>query len=125
MAAVNSVPLYYLKFKVYEWLEKTSNTNLSRLWHCRSLVQFFRDLMLLCRFLNKAAIILDGDVKADGSKANPWTLCSVQQIEEVKYVGCMFWLLSSHTKAIADGKGWVRYSERRRWPERIMDGQDM
>ncbi|KAK1357368.1 hypothetical protein POM88_050624 [Heracleum sosnowskyi] len=37
-------------------------------------------------FLNKAAIILDGDVKADGSKANPWTLCSVQQIEEVKYV---------------------------------------
>ncbi|KAL8121134.1 hypothetical protein AgCh_018049 [Apium graveolens] len=36
------------------------------------------------RFLNKAAIILDGDVKADGSKANAWKLCSVQQIEEVK-----------------------------------------
>ncbi|KAL1808300.1 hypothetical protein ACET3Z_025290 [Daucus carota] len=35
-------------------------------------------------FLNKAAVILDGEVKPDGSKVNPWTLCSIQQIEEVK-----------------------------------------
>ncbi|KAL8094686.1 hypothetical protein AgCh_036272 [Apium graveolens] len=35
------------------------------------------------RFLNKAAIIMDGDVKADGSKANAWTLCSVQRIEKL------------------------------------------
>ncbi|KAK1382178.1 hypothetical protein POM88_019913 [Heracleum sosnowskyi] len=60
-------------------------------FHKRSCLQSF-----VLRFLNKAAIILDGDVKADGSKANPWTLCSVQQIEEVKYVGCMFLLVSSH-----------------------------
>ncbi|KAF7124548.1 hypothetical protein RHSIM_Rhsim12G0129200 [Rhododendron simsii] len=36
------------------------------------------------RFLNKAAVITDGEVKPDGSRSNPWTLCSVQQIEEVK-----------------------------------------
>lgn len=36
------------------------------------------------RFLNKAAMILEGEVKADGSKTNPWRLCTVQQIEEAK-----------------------------------------
>lgn len=34
--------------------------------------------------MNKAAVITDGEVKPDGSRSNPWTLCSVQQIEEVK-----------------------------------------
>lgn len=36
------------------------------------------------RFLNKAAVIMEGEVKPDGSKMNPWRLCSIQQIEEVK-----------------------------------------
>ncbi|XP_028085692.1 protein NRT1/ PTR FAMILY 2.13 [Camellia sinensis] len=36
------------------------------------------------RFLNKAAIELDGEVNPDGSRSNPWRLCSIQQIEEVK-----------------------------------------
>ncbi|XAR53240.1 hypothetical protein NMG60_11021707 [Bertholletia excelsa] len=36
------------------------------------------------RFLNKGAIILEGEVKSDGSPSNPWRLCSIQQIEEVK-----------------------------------------
>ncbi|KAL8111929.1 protein NRT1/ PTR FAMILY 2.13-like [Apium graveolens] len=36
------------------------------------------------RFLNKAAMILEGEVQPDGSKTNPWQLCSIQQIEEVK-----------------------------------------
>ncbi|XP_058193369.1 protein NRT1/ PTR FAMILY 2.13-like [Rhododendron vialii] len=36
------------------------------------------------RCLNKAAIALDGEVNPDGSRVNPWTLCSIQQIEEVK-----------------------------------------
>ncbi|XAR65143.1 hypothetical protein NMG60_11009146 [Bertholletia excelsa] len=36
------------------------------------------------RFLNKAAIILDGDVNPDGSPSNPWRLSSIQQIEELK-----------------------------------------
>ncbi|KAH0659676.1 hypothetical protein KY290_029238 [Solanum tuberosum] len=31
------------------------------------------------RFLNRAAIISEGDVKADGSTTNRWRLCSVQQ----------------------------------------------
>lgn len=35
-------------------------------------------------WLNKAAIICDGEVKEDGSIANPWRLCSVQQVEEMK-----------------------------------------
>ncbi|XP_042496513.1 protein NRT1/ PTR FAMILY 2.12-like [Macadamia integrifolia] len=36
------------------------------------------------RFLNKAAIVVDGEIKADGSLLSPWRLCSIQQIEEVK-----------------------------------------
>ncbi|KAK9935624.1 hypothetical protein M0R45_022719 [Rubus argutus] len=38
------------------------------------------------RFLNKAAIILDNDLKPDGSRVNKWRLCSVQQVEELKCV---------------------------------------
>ncbi|KAL3511180.1 hypothetical protein ACH5RR_030581 [Cinchona calisaya] len=36
------------------------------------------------RFLNKAAMIREGDVNPDGSRSNRWNLCSIQQIEEVK-----------------------------------------
>ncbi|KAJ8761022.1 hypothetical protein K2173_022060 [Erythroxylum novogranatense] len=36
------------------------------------------------RFLNKAAIVLENDLKPDGSRADPWRLCSIQQVEEVK-----------------------------------------
>ncbi|XP_030937270.1 protein NRT1/ PTR FAMILY 2.11-like isoform X2 [Quercus lobata] len=37
------------------------------------------------RFLDKAAIITpDDQVKSDGSAANPWRLCSIQQVEQVK-----------------------------------------
>ncbi|CAI9753888.1 unnamed protein product [Fraxinus pennsylvanica] len=39
------------------------------------------------RFLNKAAIITEDDeINTDGSAANPWGLCSIQQVEEVKCV---------------------------------------
>lgn len=41
------------------------------------------------RFLNKAAKIVDGEVKADGTPMNKWRLCSIQQIEEVK---CLVWV---------------------------------
>ncbi|CAL9194600.1 unnamed protein product [Musa hybrid cultivar] len=41
-------------------------------------------LTLQFRFLNKAAIICEGETKEDGFPVNPWRLCSVQQIEEVK-----------------------------------------
>ncbi|KAJ6811992.1 protein NRT1/ PTR FAMILY 2.13-like [Iris pallida] len=41
-------------------------------------------LTLQFRFLNKAAIICEGELKEDGSVANPWRLCAVQQVEEVK-----------------------------------------
>ncbi|XP_057459922.1 protein NRT1/ PTR FAMILY 2.10-like isoform X2 [Actinidia eriantha] len=37
------------------------------------------------RFLNKAAIVTPEDqIKTDGSAANPWRLCGIQQVEEVK-----------------------------------------
>lgn len=36
------------------------------------------------RFLNKAAIIMEGELQPDGFNAKPWRLCSIQQIEEVK-----------------------------------------
>ncbi|KAL5973652.1 hypothetical protein ACLOJK_030306 [Asimina triloba] len=36
-------------------------------------------------FLDKAAIkTVDDEIKSDGSAADPWTLCSVQQVEELK-----------------------------------------
>ncbi|KAL0318313.1 UNVERIFIED_CONTAM: protein NRT1/ PTR FAMILY 2.11 [Sesamum angustifolium] len=39
------------------------------------------------RFLDKAAIATSGDeIKPDGSVANPWRLCRMQQVEEVKCV---------------------------------------
>ncbi|KAL6997247.1 hypothetical protein U1Q18_007371 [Sarracenia purpurea var. burkii] len=39
------------------------------------------------RFLDKAAIMtLDDQINPDGSAADPWSLCSVQQVEEVKCV---------------------------------------
>ena len=38
------------------------------------------------RFLNKASIVLEGELNPDGSHSNPWRLCSIQQIEEVKCV---------------------------------------
>ncbi|KAL7192108.1 hypothetical protein ACSBR2_024034 [Camellia fascicularis] len=37
------------------------------------------------RFFNKAAIVTHEDqIKPDGSAADPWRLCSIQQVEEVK-----------------------------------------
>jgi len=38
----------------------------------------------LNRCLNKAALIGDNEVNARGSVKNPWRLCSIQQVEEVK-----------------------------------------
>lgn len=46
------------------------------------LVQFF---VFNFRFLDKAAIItVDDQINWDGSATNPWRLCSIQQVEEVK-----------------------------------------
>ncbi|KAH0668212.1 hypothetical protein KY285_029418 [Solanum tuberosum] len=50
---------------------------------------FYHGLMLVepsktYRFLNRAAIKSEGDVKSDGSTAKSWRLCSVQEIEDFK-----------------------------------------
>ncbi|XP_047962612.1 protein NRT1/ PTR FAMILY 2.13-like [Salvia hispanica] len=39
------------------------------------------------RCFNKAALITEGEVGADGSNLKPWRLCSVQKVEETK---CLF-----------------------------------
>uniref|UniRef100_A0A453QSV2 Uncharacterized protein n=1 Tax=Aegilops tauschii subsp. strangulata TaxID=200361 RepID=A0A453QSV2_AEGTS len=40
-----------------------------------------------CSFLNRAAVITDGDVDgASGSVLRPWRVCTVQQVEELKTV---------------------------------------
>ncbi|KAF8408044.1 hypothetical protein HHK36_007184 [Tetracentron sinense] len=36
------------------------------------------------RILNKAAVIVEGELNPDGSCAKQWRLCSIQQVEEVK-----------------------------------------
>ncbi|XP_020246369.1 protein NRT1/ PTR FAMILY 2.13-like isoform X2 [Asparagus officinalis] len=41
-------------------------------------------LTLQFRSLNKAAVVCDGELNPEGNPVNPWRLCSVQQIEEVK-----------------------------------------
>uniref|UniRef100_A0A1J3HGD7 Protein NRT1/ PTR FAMILY 2.13 n=1 Tax=Noccaea caerulescens TaxID=107243 RepID=A0A1J3HGD7_NOCCA len=46
---------------------------LSKLHHCN---QF--------RFLDKAAVIIEGDLTSDGVPVNKWRLCSIQEVEEVK-----------------------------------------
>ncbi|CAM8960484.1 unnamed protein product [Rhodiola kirilowii] len=38
------------------------------------------------RFLNGAAVIVEGDLQTDGLIAKPWRLCSVQQLEDLKSV---------------------------------------
>ncbi|KAI3911684.1 hypothetical protein MKW92_030284 [Papaver armeniacum] len=52
------------------------------------------------RFLDKAAIVsVDDLINADGSAANPWRLCRIQQVEEVK---CLFsiYQLPHYTHAV-------------------------
>ncbi|KAL5544351.1 hypothetical protein UlMin_008135 [Ulmus minor] len=50
------------------------------------------------RFLDKAAIVEPKDaINPDGSAANPWRLCSIQQVEEVK---CLVRLIPIWTSAI-------------------------
>ena len=42
---------------------------------------------ILCSFLNRAALIPDGDtISPDGSVARPWRVCTVQQVEDFKTV---------------------------------------
>lgn len=36
------------------------------------------------RFLNKGAVVLEGEVNLDGSRASKWSLSSIQRIEEIK-----------------------------------------
>ncbi|KAM3374123.1 protein NRT1/ PTR FAMILY 2.7 [Capsicum galapagoense] len=36
------------------------------------------------RFLNRAAIVSEGDIKSDGSTIKRWRLCSVQEVEDFK-----------------------------------------
>ena len=48
-------------------------------------------LVFFIRFLDKAAIVTPQDqIDPDGSPADPWRLCSMQQVEEVK---CLFRVL--------------------------------
>lgn len=40
--------------------------------------------------MNKAALILEGEVNPDGSRVNQWKLASIQQVEEVKSIARIF-----------------------------------
>ncbi|XP_020217859.1 protein NRT1/ PTR FAMILY 2.13 [Cajanus cajan] len=42
------------------------------------------------RTLNKAAIIMEGELNQDGSRVNEWKLVSIQQVEEVKCLARIF-----------------------------------
>ncbi|XP_027360598.1 protein NRT1/ PTR FAMILY 2.13-like [Abrus precatorius] len=42
------------------------------------------------RGLNKAAVILEGELNPDGSRVNQWKLVSIQQVEEVKCLARIF-----------------------------------
>ncbi|KAK2643263.1 hypothetical protein Ddye_025026 [Dipteronia dyeriana] len=47
------------------------------------------------RFLNRAALKTDGDIRPDGSIAKPWRVCTVQQVEDLKILIKIFPLWSS------------------------------
>ncbi|XP_009595746.1 protein NRT1/ PTR FAMILY 2.7-like [Nicotiana tomentosiformis] len=47
------------------------------------------------KFLNNAAFITEGDTKSDGSIRNPWRLCTVQQVEDLKSLIKLFPLWAS------------------------------
>ncbi|OMO77208.1 Proton-dependent oligopeptide transporter family [Corchorus olitorius] len=47
------------------------------------------------RFLNRASLKVEGDIGSNGSIARPWSLCTVQQVEDVKTLIRIFPLWSS------------------------------
>lgn len=47
------------------------------------------------RFLNRAALITEGDIRSDGSISKPWRLCSQQEVEDLKTLIRIFPILSS------------------------------
>ncbi|KAK6163258.1 hypothetical protein DH2020_000122 [Rehmannia glutinosa] len=47
------------------------------------------------RFLNRAALRTRGETTPDGSRANPWRLCTVEQVEDLKSLIKIFPLWSS------------------------------
>ncbi|KAE9445167.1 hypothetical protein C3L33_22935, partial [Rhododendron williamsianum] len=47
------------------------------------------------QFLNRAALKVEGDIKPDGSNANPWKLCTLQQVEDLKNLIKLFPLWST------------------------------
>ncbi|OWM84154.1 hypothetical protein CDL15_Pgr028146 [Punica granatum] len=47
------------------------------------------------RFLNRAALKTEGDIRQDGSVAKPWRLCTMQQVEDFKTLLRIFPLWSS------------------------------
>ncbi|KAL7150767.1 hypothetical protein ABFS83_05G135400 [Erythranthe nasuta] len=66
-------------------LELSDGTSNYYTWHCRS------GSSLVCpseklRFLNKACVVRDPDtdLTPDGKPKNPWRLCTVDQVEELK-----------------------------------------
>ncbi|KAM7479974.1 hypothetical protein LguiA_028187 [Lonicera macranthoides] len=67
-----------LKLPDHPWLSLFNHVNSNSINSKLSYTDQFR-------FLNKAAIIAEKDqINSDGSAANPWGLCSMQQVEEVK-----------------------------------------
>ncbi|GJT31542.1 NRT1/ PTR family 2.13-like protein [Tanacetum coccineum] len=57
-------------------------------------------LSILTTFLNKAAIILDGDLNPDGTRVSSWNLSSIQQIEEEKCIIKVFPIVASGSMSI-------------------------
>lgn len=57
-------------------------------WDTTEITIIFESFLCLIlwflRWLNKAALAEDNELKADGSSRDPWRLCSVQQVEELK-----------------------------------------
>jgi peptide/histidine transporter 3/4 len=41
---------------------------------------------ILCRFLNRAALITEGDKQLDGSYTRSWMLCTIEEVEALKTI---------------------------------------
>lgn len=72
-------------FKIYRTIQLINLPLIINLNKCRMLIR--HSLLNYCSCLDKAAIIREGDFdNMSGSGPNPWKLCSVTRVEEVKMV---------------------------------------
>ncbi|KAJ4978039.1 hypothetical protein NE237_008819 [Protea cynaroides] len=79
------------------WVSSETQSNQSSYYHAKTEVSKLPSSApsQSFRFLNRAALKTEGDIRPDGSIAKPWRLCTVEQVEDLKTLLKLFPLWSS------------------------------